>query len=140
VDIVGNENTLGITVPEADILSMDYVVIRPRTMILIPRLQSPYGSVPPVKTPEDDIELPEESDRKNYFRELGRLGGKKTSDDKTKAARRNARRRWYRYRRNKAAGIPMPKIVRRKNNSGVIRLHNSYAAMPFPPPPGRILF
>ena len=81
------------------------VVIKPRTVILTPRLQTPHASIPHVGSPKERVESPEESAWRNYFQELGRLGGQKTSDRKRRAARLNAHRRWARVRQNKAAAI-----------------------------------
>ena len=74
------------------------VVIRPRTVILIPGMQTPHSATPRIQSSE-------ESAWRNYFKELGRLGGQKTSDRKRRAARLNAYRRWARVRQNKAAAM-----------------------------------
>lgn len=110
MDIVCTLNTLGITIQNVDLACMDrdtYVIIRPKT-ILIPRIHTPYSPAPTVKAPEEPVEQTHASDRQRYFRELGRLGGQKTSDRKRQAARLNAHRRWRRVRENRAAALATP--------------------------------
>jgi hypothetical protein len=107
---VCRDGTLGRTNLLSDIQAMEYgmqIVRIPRTVILIPRIQTPYRPPPPVKSPEEHVESSEESEWRNYFRELGRRGGQKTSDRKRQAARLNAHRRWRRVRENKAAALAL---------------------------------
>lgn len=90
---------------------MEYVIysgtdclILQRPGILIPRIPNANAYSPCIEPPVKN-EPPEKSARREYFRELGRLGGQKTSDRKRLAARLNAGRRWARYRQKQAAAL-----------------------------------